>query len=58
MAARKIARLNFKGKILHIVNQALLPLPGCEGETMTVVGKVFWAGKARGGRTSFVLPIL
>lgn len=56
MAVRKIARVDFKGKILQNVNRALLRLPGCEGETMTVVGKVFWAGKARGGRPALCSP--
>lgn len=41
-----------KGKSFRSWNQALLPLPGCKGATMTVVlprkvGKMFWAGKAR-----------
>lgn len=51
-----------KGKSFRSWNQALLPLPGCKRATVTVVlpqkvGKMFWAGKARGGRT-FCFPHL
>lgn len=44
-----------KGKSFRSRNQALLPPPGCKGAATTVVlpwkvGKMFWAGKARGGQ--------